>query len=107
MLTRKPTINWKGNMMINNKVSSSAQANNLIRFDAAIPSRIKNKALYVLLSQEHRIGNGWKKVGCLGNWISYKLNNNYRILREIGGICYVSHHDGYEKRIRNLRRKAG
>ena len=73
-------------------------------FTAHVPENLKAKAHEISESEDFRIGCGWKKIAGLKDWFSYRLNNNYRLLKDYDGSCIVCNHDVYQKKIRSLKR---
>jgi hypothetical protein len=69
----------------------------------AVPKRIMKKADIIVSSHNLCIGNGWKKITGLQGWFSYRLNNNYRLLRSSDGYQIVCNHDIYQKKIQRLK----
>lgn len=74
-------------------------------FAGQIPKRLQKKAEVLLKNHKKYHYYGWRKVVGLKKWFSYKLNDNYRILHQQGGIYFISNHDKYIKKIRAIRKQ--
>lgn len=72
-------------------------------FAGPVPERLKEKAFLTVHSS---YATGWKKIAGLQSYFSFRLNNNYRILRSENGRVLVCNHDIYEKKIRLIRKGA-
>lgn len=78
---------------------------NELIFAGQIPDKLKLKAHSIVSNPALRVGHGWKKISGLRDWFSYRLNDNYRLMRTHSGPFLACNHDLYERKIKTLKRQ--